>query len=102
MIPRRKAEDDIEDAEEFLSREAGIDTAVAFVNSVERAIFYISLHPEAGSPSYAERLDIPGLRVWKTKKFPYLIFYVHLGSHVEVWRVLHEKMDISQQMSNLE
>lgn len=94
VYPRRKAEDDIDNSVEFYIREAGSDTAVAFIDSIEQAILHISRQPASGSPSYSQRLDIPGLRFWKTKKFPHLIFYVDLVSHIEVWRVLHGKSDI--------
>lgn len=94
VIPRRQADDDAAKAADFYLDEAGVNIALAFIESVEQVFNYISRHPAAGSPSYAERLDVPGLRFWKTKRFPYLIFYVDRGTHVEVWRILHEKMDI--------
>lgn len=102
VIPRRKAEEDIENAVEFYRQEAGSDMALAFIDSIEQAVLHISRHPAAGSPRYAEWLEIPGLKFWKTNKFPYLIFYIDMTSHVEVWRVLHEKMDISAWMQNNE
>ena len=43
---------------------------------------------------YAHELNLPGLRFWPLKRFPYLVFYVEHASHIDVWRVLHGKRDI--------
>ena len=47
-----------------------------------------------GSPRYAHELDLPGLRSWPLKRYPYLIFYVEREDHIDVWRVLHGERDI--------
>jgi len=99
VVTRRAADEDLDRAFEYYLREAGSDTAVAFIDSLEQAILHISRQPASGSPSYAHLLDIPGLRFWKTKNFPYLIFYIDLESHIEIWRVLHGKMNIPKWMT---
>lgn len=100
VVPRRKADEDVDRAIDFYLREAGPDIALAFVHSVEHAYWQISRLSQTGSSRYAENLEIPGLRFRKMEKFPYLIFYVDLGSRIEIWRVLHEKMDIRAWMQN--
>lgn len=102
VVPRRRADEDVDSAANFYLREAGPDIALAFVHSAEYAYGQISRLAAAGSPRYAESLEIPGLRFWKAKKFPYLIFYLDIGSHIEIWRVLHGKMDIPAWMSDEE
>ena len=47
---------------------------------------------DGGFVQYA--LDLPGLRSWPLKRFPYLVFYVEHADHVDVWRVLHQNRDI--------
>lgn len=102
VVPRRQADEDVDRAANFYLLEAGPDIALAFVRSIEHTYVQISRFPGAGSPRYAESLEVPGLRFWRAKKFPYLIFYVDLGSRIEIWRVLHERMDLPAWIGNLE
>lgn len=102
VVPRRQADEDVDSASEFYFQEAGGDVALAFILSIEHAYVQISRLPEAGSPRYAESLEVPGLRFWRAKKFPYLIFYVDLGTHIEIWRVLHERMDLPVWLHDVE
>ncbi len=41
-----------------------------------------------------KELDLPGLRCWPVKRYPYLVFYVERDDHIDVWRVLHGQRDI--------
>ncbi|MDI1241730.1 MAG: type II toxin-antitoxin system RelE/ParE family toxin [bacterium] len=100
VVPRRQADEDVDRAADFYLREAGPDIALAFVHSVEHSYAQISRLSGTGSPRYAESLEITGLRFWKAKKFPYLIFYVDIGSHIEILRVLHERMDVPAWIGN--
>jgi len=36
----------------------------------------------------------PGLRFWRLKKYPHLVFYIERDNHIDVWRVLHGARDI--------
>lgn len=98
VVPRQRAEQDVENAFNGYLVEAGPEVAVAFVDALEQAMSHISRHPGSGSPRYAHELNIPGLRHWPLRKFPHLIFYVEVPSHVEVWRVLHSHSDIPSWM----
>ena len=49
--------------------------------------------PITGSPRYAHELNLPGLRSWPCKRYPYLVFYVELADSIDVWRVLHTRRD---------
>ena len=68
--------------------------ALAFVDVLERAFLHIGRHPATGSMRYGYELDLPGLRCWPVKRYPYLVFYVERADHIDVWRVLHGKRDI--------
>jgi toxin ParE1/3/4 len=57
-------------------------------------VLLLSRHPGAGASRYAYELDIPGLRSWPLRRFPYLIFYMEQADHIDVWRVLHGRRDI--------
>ena len=49
--------------------------------------------PITGSPRYAHELNLPGLRSWPCKRYPYLVFYVELADSIDVWWVLHTRRD---------
>ena len=72
--------------------------ALGFVDALESAYAQIGLSPALGSPRYAFELELPGLRSWPLKRYPYLIFYVERDDHVEVWRVLHRRRDMPRWM----
>lgn len=94
VVPRAQAGRDIEDAIDRYLAEAGGKAALGFIDALERAWQHISRHPATGSPRHAHELDLPGLRFWQLKRYPYLVFYVERDDHVDVWRVLHGERDI--------
>ena len=94
IVLRALAADDIEAAVDHYRDEAGPATALRFVAALERGFQHIAQHPASGSPRYAHELDLPGLRSWPLRRFPYLVFYVERDEHVDVWRVLHGDRDI--------
>lgn len=98
LVLRELARRDISGAVAYYVREATQDVALAFIDEVERAFGHILSHPEAGSPRYAQELDLPGLRHWVLGTHPYLVFYMPHEDCVDVWRVLHSERDIPRWM----
>lgn len=94
VVPRLRAHEDVEDAVAYYLGEGSVDAALGFVDALERAYVHIARHPSAGSPRYAHELELPGLRCWPLKRYPYLVFYVEHEDRVDVWRVLHARRDI--------
>jgi toxin ParE1/3/4 len=62
---------------------------LGFIDALEQAYAHSARHPATGSPRYAHELNIPGLRFWSLKRYPYLVFFVERDDHIDVWRVLH-------------
>jgi toxin ParE1/3/4 len=91
---RERAAIDLRDASEYYRREAGEQTALEFIDAVERASKRIGRSPQVGSPRFAFELGIPDLRAWPVSRFPYVVFYVDTEDHIDVWRVLHDRRDI--------
>lgn len=91
---RALAASDIEAAVAHYRAEAGQTTALDFVTALEAAINHLCQHPLTGSLRFAFELEIPDLRSWPLKRFPYLIFYVPEDDRINVWRVLHARRDI--------
>jgi toxin ParE1/3/4 len=96
IVPRERAKLDVEEAVAYYAREAGEGIALDFIEALERAYGRLARHPASGSPRLAHELDLPGLRFLPLRKFPYLIFYVELSEHIDVWRVLHAARDIPE------
>jgi toxin ParE1/3/4 len=94
VVPREQAKRDAEQAVDYYANEAGKHVALRFIDALENAYRAIAAHPATGSPRYAFELNLPGLRTWPIKRFPYLIFYVELGQYVDVWRILHAQRHI--------
>lgn len=94
VIPRELANRDVDAAIDYYLAEGSEQTALGFVDALEQAYAHIGRHPATGSPRLAHELNLPGLRAWPLRRYPYLIFYVELGDRVDVWRVLHGKRDI--------
>lgn len=94
VIPRKQAEQDAEEAVDYYLRETGEENALGFVDALEHAYEHVARHPASGAPRYAHELDLPGLRSWPLKRYPYCIFYMERDDHVDVWRILHAERDI--------
>jgi toxin ParE1/3/4 len=91
---REAAVRDVDAAVAYYLREGAGAAALGFIDALERACAAIGRHPAAGSTRYAHELDLPGLRCWRLRRYPYLVFYVERGDRIDVWRVLHEARDI--------
>lgn len=94
VAPRARARQDIEEAIDHYRAEAGETVAQGFVDALEAAFAHLAAQPASGSLRYAYELDLPGLRVWPLRRYPWLIFYRDTPESVDVWRVLHGARDI--------
>ena len=54
------------------------NTLVKIKDELEKAFAHLSRQPASGSPRYAHKLDLPGLRSWPLTRFPYLVFYINV------------------------
>ena len=87
------AEADVVAALDWYAEEAPHMVA-PLVNALEKAVKRIERNPGVGSPRYAHELNIPHLRFWQLTRFPYALFYIEHGSHLDVIRVIHMSRDI--------
>jgi toxin ParE1/3/4 len=98
VIPRELARRDVEAAVNYYVRVAGPDVALGFIEALQSAYRAVAERPALGSPRYAQELALPGLRSFIMKGFPYLVFYIELEDHIDIWRVLHGRRDIPSRM----
>ena len=101
IFPRERANQDINDAVDHYLSEAGQKAALGFIDALEQAYQHLAHHPATGSLRYAHEMDLPGLRFWPLRRYPYLVFFVEQGDHTDVWRVLHAERDIPASMREL-
>jgi len=99
---RRAAAADIDSTVDYLAVHASPAVAARFIDSTEAAIGHLSRHPHHGTLRFSYELDIPGLRAWPLRGFPYLVFYVERDDELDVWRVLHTRRDIPATLADLE
>lgn len=94
IIPRTRAEQDIDEAITHYLDEQAPRAASGFVDALEAAYRHIARHPASGSSRYAHELDLPDLRSWPLSRYPFLVFYVECPQHIDVWRVLHTRRNL--------
>lgn len=102
VVRRRRAEDDIETAVTYYLNKAGADVAADFANQLEDSLIKITRQPNIGSPRFGHLVQIPELRHWPVKNFPYLVFYIEKENRIELARVLLSSMDIPSWLNNIE
>ncbi|WP_048441547.1 type II toxin-antitoxin system RelE/ParE family toxin [Caenimonas sp. SL110] len=102
VVPRRRAIVDVEEAVDFYLAEAGEQPALDFIDDLEAAYAHIARHPATGSPRYAHELDVAGLRCWRLRRFPHLVFYFEASGHIDVWRVLHGSRQMADWLHTLD
>jgi len=94
IVPRERANLDVEDIVAYSLNEATEAVAFGFIDALEQAYNHIARHPATDSPRYAHDLNLPGLRAWALTRYPHLVFYIEHPNHIDVWRVLHGQRDI--------
>lgn len=94
VIPRELANLDVNEVIEHYLGEGATEAAAGFIDELERAYVHIGRHPATGSSRYAHELNLPGLRSWPLRRYPYWVFYVERSDYIDVWRVLHGHRDI--------
>jgi len=93
LVRHARADKDVIEAIDYYLQHAS-ESSLAFVDALEQAYRNTQRRPGAGSPRYEYELDLPGLRFWRVKRFPYLVFYVETADQISIWRVLHDRRDI--------
>lgn len=94
VVLSTQARQEIRQITAWYRQEGGAALALRWTAAMESAIRHIDSHPQTGSTRYAALLNLPGLRVWPLKGFPYLIFHLEREAHTDIWRVLHAHRDI--------
>lgn len=100
VVPRAQAHRDVDEAIAYYLAEDAAQAALGFIDALAKAYRHIGSHPATGSPRYAHELNLPGLRSWQLKHYPYVVFYVERLEHIDVWRVLHGQRHLPDWMQD--
>lgn len=95
VVLRQAAHDGVAAAVAHYRDEGVADASSRFISSLAELVTAVSAMPQAGSPRFAHEFDVSELRTWHVEHFPYLVFYIERPDHVDVWRVLHVRRDLS-------
>lgn len=87
------ADADIEAALAYYAAE-DVQIALGFLDELQHATNRIEANPAMGSPRYAHELNIPRLRFWSLRRFPYALFYIEHADHLDVIRCVHLSRDV--------
>ena len=102
ITPRRQAIADVHDITCYYREHAGILVSENFAIEIDEAYARLSQHPNIGSLRPAYDLEIEGVRSWALNRFPHRIFYDVRDDHVELWRILPPRRDLTQSMLSTE
>jgi toxin ParE1/3/4 len=94
VVPRQLANDDVDAVVAYYVGESAPDAALGFIDALSAVYKHIARHPAAGSARYATELGLVGVRACPLSRYPFLVFYIDRGDHIDVWRVLHAERDI--------
>lgn len=90
---------DIDSIAQFYSLvENGVEER--WITAVEKLTAEIVRRPLFGSSTYAERLNVEGLRHRQVPRFPYIVFYVMRENSIVIARVLHERRDVVAELED--
>ncbi len=98
LVRRARARSDAEGIVDYYRSVSNNAIARDFIARLEQALRAIRLHPAAGSLRYGYDLNLPGLRSWQVKRYPYLVFYFDTPSNIDIWRILHAQRDIASSL----
>jgi len=97
-VLRLAAERDVKNGFLHYFEQAGKVVAGRFLYAIDSAIRHIEQFPGSGSTRFSELLDVPELRSWILKNFPFTLFYIERDDHVDVIRLLHQHTDMPVQL----
>ena len=98
LVRTRQATQDIEQAIAHYLNVADADLAERLLEEINTAFLHIAHFPGTGSPRYAKRSTVKGLRFWLLDRFPYSVFYIERSDSIEIIRLLHQASDIPQHL----
>ena len=101
IVPSQAAARDIQNAARHYRTTASAERAQEFIDALEEAYLHISRLPGSGSPRYGYALDVPDLRSWPVRGYPYLVLYAEREHSIDIYRVIHTARDIPASLTDI-
>jgi toxin ParE1/3/4 len=79
---------------DYLGAQVGSDLSERFLLTIEEAFETLSLFPNAGASRSYGQSQFAALRMFRVRRFPYLIFYRPIDTQVQIVRIIHGAQDI--------
>lgn len=89
-----QARADVRAVVRYYRQHAGNPTARRLADALDTGLRLLQQQPGIGSPRFGQLLDIPGLRAWRVAGFPLMWFYFDHDDYLDVVRLLGERQDI--------
>jgi toxin ParE1/3/4 len=90
VFQRPAARRDVLDAFEYLEEQAGVETAVRFLDATRRTLDGLTRMPHKGHLCTFSRPELQDLRRWPVHDFEnWLVFYRSTDDAIDVLRILH-------------
>lgn len=102
FVPHRLAIQDEEEIIRYYERTSTEQITLSFINALDEAFTQLSRYPQMGSPRPEYELDLQGIRSWTLRKFPHQIYYEIQRNHIELWRIIHPKRNLTQMIYNVQ
>lgn len=91
------ADRDLDEQAEYLGRQAGLETALRFLDAAGATFAALARMPGIGERRESPDPRLAGMRIWRVENFEkHLIFYRPAGDDLEIVRVLHGARDIDR------
>ena len=99
IVLRDRALLDFAQVVRYYSSDVSPSVARSFVAALQEGFQHLSQFPASGSTRYALESNLPELRSWPVRGFPYLVLYADSELSVDIYRVLHTSRDIPAGLS---
>ena len=97
---RPLAKQDLSDQAYYYAVEGGMRLGQQFEDAALESLREIERMPGLGSPRLGIELGLPGLRAWRSAKFPLSWFYFERPDHLDVVRLVPHKRDIAAMLGD--
>ena len=101
-VVRPRADRDLDEIADYLAGEAGLDTALRFLQEAYETFALLSAQVDMGWPCRLKHPDLKSARQFRVSESfdKYLIFYQPHKDRIEILRLLHGSQNLEARLSD--
>ena len=101
-VVRPRADRDLDEIADYLTGNAGLDTALLFLQEAHETFALLSAQVDMGWPCRLKHSNLEGARQFRVSESfdKYLIFYQPYKDRIEILRLLHGLQDLETRLSD--